>query len=295
MLVFAGEYGRSLGEALVKVDAGEKGEVEFKRFPNGELRIILQSDVKGKDCVAVQSMAIDPDRALVELMLMVDAFKENGAKRVVAVVPFMAYSYQHRHFEGEPLSVRVVGRALSVAGLGEVLVLDVHNPRVLEDFSIPVKNLDTNELFVEYVRSRGIKDCVVVSPDKGSRARATEFAEKVGCEIVQLEKKRDLATQEVVGLSVLSGDLKEGATCIMLDDSINNGRTVAAVSQWLRGQGVKSVEVYVTHFLGVPGSLETVMKGADILVTTNTIDHGLGDSERIKVLDAATVVISALS
>lgn len=283
MFIFSGKWGQSVGNSLVAQGKGDAGEVELSSFKNGELRVIIKTDVSDKDCAVVQSMAPEPNESLVEILLMVDALKEAGAKSVEVIIPFLGYSYQNRHFDREPVSVRAVARAISSSGADLVKVVDVHAMNCLDYFTIPAQNIETERVFADYLSQNKMKDIVVVGPDEGSHARAGRFAKMLDRPVFLLNKTRDEKTLDVVGLEVKEGEI--GETCVLIDDSINSGRTVVSVSEWLRKNGAKKVVWMVTHFLGVEGSLDKVSGSADLFVTTNSVDHGLEGGKNIEVLD----------
>lgn len=283
MLIFSGKWGQSVGKFLVSSGVGEKGEIEFSKHKNGELRMIVKTNITSQDCIVVQSMAPEPNESFVELLLMVDVLKEKGARRIEVIIPFLGYSYQNRHFDGEPVSARVIARAISSSGADSVKVVDIHAMNCLEYFTVPVQNIETEKIFAKYIKNNDMNRVVVVGPDKGSRARVKRFAKMIDKPVLLLQKTRDEKTLDVVDLKIVEGEIDE--TCILIDDSVNSGGTVVSVSDLLRVKGAKKVIWMVTHFLGVKGSLEKVMNSADLLVTTNSVDHGLKESDKVKILE----------
>lgn len=288
MIVFPGRFGQSVGQSLISRDGNELGLVTFSRFANGEARVTLASDVSGKECTVVQSMAPKPDEALVELLLVIDALKENGAQKISLCVPYLGYSLMNRHFDGEPVSARAVARAISSGGPDEVSVVDVHAEHVLQFFDVPVRTISPISLFGSWLTGQSLGPCVVVAPDDGAQARAREVAEALGASHVVARKVRNDKTTEIVDFTL---DLDAGVeTAVVVDDMVNTGGTTTRVANVLRERGVKRIVFCATHFLGVAGSLEKVAGAVDQFVTTNSIDHGLVDSERVAVLDLQAVL-----
>ena len=265
---------------LVTAD-GVKVDFSCGVFKNGEQRIKLLGNVNGARCVVVESMAPNPDEKLVRILLTVDALKENGARAVELFMPWMGYSLQNRHFDGEAVSSRVVARAISGSGADSVSVVDVHSDACLSYFTIPVKNISSAPVFSRYMQ-REQQQYTVVAPDAGSRGRVEDLAKLVNAPAAYLSKMRDEETLDVSGFTLLEGTL--GETCVLVDDAVNSGRTVVGVSRWLRSQGVKRVVWCVTHFLGVSESLELILPEVDLLVTTDSVENGLKTEGKIVVL-----------
>ncbi|MFH2019030.1 MAG: ribose-phosphate diphosphokinase [bacterium] len=284
MLIFAGRYGKTLGKSLTAWKKAREGEYTQSYFKNGERRIKILTEVKGEEVWVVQDMAKNADAALVELLLLIDAMKEMKAKKITAAVPFMAYSFQNRKFEGEPISARVIARTLSASGADEIILVDLHEKSILAHFTIPVKNISTTELFAEEIKKLELgKEVCVVAPDKGSAGRAERLSKLLGLPIVRVNKERDRRTLEVGGLKIVEGKLKD--TCLLIDDAVNSGRTVVEVSKWLRKKGAKKIVWLVTHFMSVEGSLEMILPTIDLLITTNSCEHGLKVSSKVKIIE----------
>lgn len=288
MIIVEGSYGKVLSKALSDRYKLELIKVKTDKFANRDSRVILEGDVEGQECMLVQSMARRTNHALVELLLIADALVENGASRVRAIVPFLGYSFQNRHFDNEPVSCRVVAKMISNSQVSEITVMDLHESSSIEFFDIPSKNIETSKIFGEWLRGSGLTDFCIVTPDKGSKDRALSLASMVGCDIVVLDKKRDIGTLKVVSNEVVEGRVLEN--CVVVDDAINTGGTLESVCNVLRENGAKHIVWISTHFLGIEGSYERVMSNIDTLVTTNTVDHGLVESEKVKILDASELV-----
>jgi len=284
MLIFAGSYGQTLGKSLRVWKKGQEGKYTESFFKNGERRIQINSKVSGKEVWVVQDMAREAEQALVELLLLVDALKDGGAKKITAIIPFLGYSFQNRQIAGEPISVRVIARTLSVSGIDQLMLVDLHEPTILKYFTIPVTNISTTTLFAGVVKKLKLeKNICVVAPDKGSTERAQKLAEASGLLLTRLTKERDLCTLEVGELKLVEGEVEE--TCVLIDDAINSGRTVVEVSECLRKRGAKKIIWLVTHFMGVAGSLEIIIPKIDLLVTTNSCAHGLKETKKVKIVE----------
>lgn len=288
MLIVEGNYGKSLSNAIAKRYSLRMISLTADKFANGDSRVKLAGDVSDQDCVIVQSMATRTNDSLVELLLIADALSESGAKSVRAVVPFLGYSFQNRHFEDEPISCRVSARMISASQIEEVIVIDLHEKSSIDFFDIPARNIETSKIFGEWLSRNSMNGYSIVTPDKGSKDRAEQLTSIVGGDVVVLDKKRDVQTLKVVKNEVIEGNV--GKKCLVVDDAINSGGTLESVCEVLRAKGAEEIVWVSTHFLGLDGSYERVMKVVDKLVTTNTVDHGLSDSENTVVLDASKLV-----
>ncbi len=269
----------------------EWGEVEFSRFPNGEQRVRVLSSVKDELCVVVQGMAEEPDKAWIRAMLLADALKENGAKGVKLVVPFLSYALMNRHFDQEPISVRVMGKSLSQF-FDEVEVWEVHEEEVAEFFTVPFYNRPILWEMAKEIQSYSsklkienweMKDVdVVVAPDKGSVVRARQVAREWGVELILGQKERDVVSTEIKDLKV-EGEVK-GKGVVIVDDLVNTGGTIVKTAELLKEQGVKEVGLMVAHWLPVGGNWERVEKTVDWVVVSNSVGVDF-ESEKLRVVE----------
>lgn len=284
MLIFAGSYGKTLAKSLKSWQNGQSGSYEESFFKNGERKIKILSRVKGKEVWVVQDMAREAEQALIELLLLVDGLKEAGAKKIVAIVPFLAYSFQNRRFEGEPISVRVIAKMISISGIDELLLVDLHEPSSLEYFTIPVTNVSMVDIFANEIKKLKLgEDVCVIAPDKGSAKRAQKLAKITDLPLTRLTKKRNLQTLEIGGLKLIQGKITE--TCILIDDAVNSGRTIVEISKWLKKRGAKKVIWLVSHFMGVKGSLGRIIPMIDQLITTNSCENGLKATKKVRIIE----------
>jgi len=281
VIVFAGSFGKGVSRSIV--DSGDEvGRVEYSKFANGEKRVILGSDVGDKECVVVQSMTGKPDEALVEALLLIDALKENGSSGVRLVVPLLGYSLMNRHFDNEPVSARVIAKAISSSGVDEVIIVDIHSKKVLEFFDVSVRNVDSTKLFVKCFREMELDDLMVVGPDDGSSDGVERLSSGLGVDGVVCEKIRDEKSTIIEKLDINVEKVTKNV--IISDDLVNTGGTISRIAELLRSKGAENVMLCAAHFLGVKGSREKVLNGVDLFVTTNSVDHGLNNGENVRVL-----------
>ncbi|HDZ35447.1 MAG TPA: ribose-phosphate diphosphokinase [Thermococcus sp.] len=252
-------------EDEIKALGGGVLDVEIKRFPDGEKYVrVLDS---AEEVTLVQSTFRPQDEHLVEMILLADALRERGVRKLRAVVPYLAYSRQDRVTkEGEPVSVRAVMKTLALY-YDELYVFDLHNPETLKFFPGKAVNLSPARAIAEYFGEK-LGEGVVLAPDKGARERAKAVAEKLGLEYSHFEKKRISPTE--VEMRPVDIDVK-GKNVLIVDDIISTGGTMIRAANLLREMGAGKVFVAATHGVFAEGAIERVSKAVDELAVTNTI------------------------
>jgi ribose-phosphate pyrophosphokinase len=282
-LVFAGDGTENLAAQLAQRLGSTVGQAEFKTFPDGEEYVRLVTDVKDQDVVIVQSTF--PPRRFFQLLLMLNACKEAGAKRVRAVVPYLAYARQDRVFKpGEPLSSRLVAECLSLYA-AEVITVDAHKDDIRAFYRIPFTNVSAETPIADELKR--LKVDVVLAPDAGAMPRAKAVAERIGAQFDYLEKKR--ITSEIVEMKPKNLDVKGKSVCI-LDDIISTGGTMAKALEQLARNGAREVYAACVHGLFLGDAAQRLRQaGAKVIVATNTIES---EHSRVSVAD---VVVQALA
>jgi len=240
-------------------------EVEIRKFPDGEKYVRVSGE--GDEAIVVQSTYFPQDEHLIELLLLGDALKEKGFKKLIAVVPYLAYSRQDRVTkDGEPISVRAIMRAVGIY-YDELYVFDLHNPKTLEFFPKKAVNLSPARAIAEYFKDK-LREGIVLAPDRGALERARAVAEILGVEFSYFEKKRISPTE--VQMTPVDIDV-EGKNVLIVDDIISTGGTMIRAANILRKMGAKRIYVVATHGVFAEGAIERVGKAVDELAVTNTI------------------------
>ena len=252
-------------EDEIKGLGGEVIDAEIRKFPDGEKYVRVLGSVE--EVTVVQSTFRPQDEHLLELLLIGDALRERGVKKLRAVVPYLAYSRQDRVTkDGEPVSVRAVMRALGIY-YDELYVFDLHNPETLRFFPGKAINVSPARAIAEYFGEK-LGDGIVLAPDKGARERAKAVAEKLGFEFSHFEKRRISPTE--VEMRPVDVDVS-GKNVLIVDDIISTGGTMVKAANLLREMGAKKVFVAATHGVFAEGAIERVGKAVDELAVTNTI------------------------
>ncbi len=269
MQLFSGSTNLPLARKITGILDIPLGITQITEFPNRETRVWVTEERIHKDVAVVQSFSGDPNKAIVEFCLLVDALRRSGAKTITAVVPWMGYSIQDKIFrQGEPLSSRVVADIIQSVRPDRIITVDLHNEAIQGFFSVPFTHLTAVPLFLERFKKLTI-DCVV-APDVGALKETTKIASQLGLPIVILNKQRDLHTGEVRIIGS-KGDI-EGKTALIMDDFISTGGTIIQAADFLKTQGVQKVIMGASHHLFVAGVQEKLAKSAlDELYITDTV------------------------
>jgi len=242
-------------------------------FPDGELIVKVEEDVRGRDCYIVQPTSHPANAHLMELFIWIDCLKRASAARVTAVIPYFGYARQDRKDEGRtPITAKLVANLLERSGADRVVSVDLHAAQVQGFFDIPVDHLHAGPVLVKWFKSLKLANRVFVSPDVGNVKRAQVYAAMLGGEICIIDKRRksgkDTEAKHIIG------DV-EGKNVLMVDDMITTGGTVTEACKILRGHGVKDIYMSATHAVFAPPAMERLSKcNFTKLAVTDTIPIG---------------------
>jgi ribose-phosphate pyrophosphokinase len=276
MIVVPGPASKELGEAVAAQLGLAAHPVEHRLFPDGESYLRLPPAINGEETVLVQTTAPDPDRKLMQLLIMARTARDLGATRVTACVPYLAYMRQDKRFlEGEALSLDVVLGLLEAAGVDDLVIVDAHNASSLRkmeaDHRVKVHNLSAIPLLAQYVKERGYGGAYSLSPDAGAIRLAEAAGRVLGGRHGYFEKSRDRKTGEVT-MKVKDLDV-DGVNAVVFDDIISSGSTTARAVEGLKRQGAAKVAAACVHALFMSGAEEKIrMAGADLIVTADTVE-----------------------
>ncbi|MDZ4728071.1 MAG: ribose-phosphate pyrophosphokinase [Leptospira sp.] len=243
--VFSGNANRPLAEEICQNLGIPNGAISVKRFSDGESSVKIEENVRGRDVFVVQSISFPSNDSLMELLLIIDALRRASARRITAVLPYYGYGRQDRKVEPRvPISARVVADLIETVGPNRVLTMDLHADQIQGFFRIPVDHLYFSPVLAEYINSLQLDDLAIVSPDSGGAERARNFGKKVNGSLAVIDKRRPKANESVV-MNVI-GDIKD-KHCLILDDMIDTGGTIAKAATALYENGAKSVMCCATH------------------------------------------------
>jgi ribose-phosphate pyrophosphokinase len=270
MKIILGPASKHLGEKIAGILGAQKVNVAFKIFPDGESYVRLEGDMRDEVAI-VQTTSPPQDSRLMQLALMADAAKRSGAKKITAVVPYLAYARQDRAFlQGEAVSIETIASMLKVAGVDALVTVNVHQQMVLDRLPFPAKSVSAIPLLAEYFKNRRFSDFFVIAPDKGAVHIAEEAGRVLGTGYGYLDKQRDRYTGQV-SMEKKTFNVK-GKTVIIFDDIISTGGTIVAAAKILKDQGAEKVYTACVHPLLVGDAEKRILDaGVEEVIGTDSI------------------------
>jgi ribose-phosphate pyrophosphokinase len=297
MKLFAGNSNRILAEAVSAYLSLPLGRVIARRFADQEIFVEIQENVRGEDVFVLQSTAYPANDNLMELLIMIDAFRRSSARRITAVIPYFGYARQDRRTSGRtPISAKLVANLITEAGASRVLTLDLHAGQIQGFFDIPTDNLHSvPTLARDVARTKDVSNVVVVSPDVGGVVRARSLAKRLNAGLAIVDKRREKAGESEV-MNVI-GDV-EAKDCILVDDIVDSGGTLCNAADALMARGAISVTAYITHGV-LSGAAADRIANSQLkeLVITDSIQPtpAVMNCRNIRVLSVGELIGEAIS
>ena len=295
--IFAGNSNPKLASDIADILGIPLGESEVSTFSDGEISVNTFETVRGADVFIIQSTNAPVNDNLMELLIMIDAFKRASVGSVTAVMPYYGYARQDRKAKArDPITAKLVADIITTAGADRVLTMDLHAAQIQGYFNIPVDNLMGTPILAKYFIQNGFKDrddVVVVAPDLGSVARSRKFADKLHAPIAIIDKRRPKANVSEV-MNVI-GDIK-GKTCIMMDDIIDTAGTITNGANALVNLGAKDVYACCSHGVLSGPAIERINDSViKKLITLNTINLPEEKKfEKLTILSVAPILAEAI-
>ena len=268
--IFTGNANPELAKEICDYLGLPLGEAFVGRFNNGEVQIMIDESVRGKDVFIIQPTSYPVNDNLMELMVMADALKRASARHITAVVPYYGYARQDRKTRGrEPITAKLVANLMQTSGITRLVTVDLHAGQIQGFFDVPVDHLYGASILAKYINEKNLEDAIVVSPDLGGVTRARDLADRIGAPIAIIEKKRP--EPGVAKVMNLIGDVK-GKNCIIVDDIVDTAGSLVEGAKALEEFGAKSVTAAVTHaVLTDPASERIANSNIKELIVTNTM------------------------
>ncbi|HNU91091.1 MAG TPA: ribose-phosphate pyrophosphokinase [Spirochaetota bacterium] len=270
MKIISGSSNRPLAEEIAKYLNISLSEVELRKFKDNEISVKIGENVREIDLFIVQSTCNPANDHLMELLLMIDAAFRASARRITAVIPYFGYARQDRKVEPRvPISAKVVANILHAVGIKRVLTVELHSDQIQGFFDVPVDNLISTPIMVDYIKKLNIEDAIIVSPDTGGVERARFLGKRLNAGLAIIDKRRPEANVSKV-MHVI-GDVK-GKNCILLDDMIDTGGSISGAARALREDGARDIYCVATHPVLSADAAEK-LRSAEFkeIVVTNTI------------------------
>ena len=289
--IFTGTAHPALAGAICNYLEVSLGRAELGRFSDGEIYFQILENVRGADVFVVQPCCHPVDCSLLELLLMIDAFKRASAWRITAVVPYYCYARQDRKDKPRvPISAKLVADLLETAGATRALTLDLHAPQIQAYFNVPVDHLYASPVLVEYFKQKKFPNLTVVSPDAGGVERARAFAKKLDVPLAIVDKRRvDVDVSEVMHII---GEIR-GRTALIVDDIIDTAGTLAKTAEALLREGALTVYAGCTHAVLSGPAVERICTSllTEVVVTDSVpLSDSAKKTPKIKVLSVAALL-----
>jgi ribose-phosphate pyrophosphokinase len=284
----AGEIAGHLGIPL--------GQARLSRFADTEVSFQIDENIRGTDVFVVQPTCTPVDEHLVELLIMIDAFRRSSAARITAVIPYYGYARQDRKDKPRvPISAKLVANILSAAGANRVLTMDLHKAQIQGFFDIPVDHLFAAPVIIDYLARQRLPEITIVAPDAGGAERARAYAKRLGAGLAVVDKRRSQETGAAEVMNVI-GDV-EGHTCILQDDIVDTAGTMQKAANALMANGAVRVLACAVHGVLSGPALERIEQSPiEKMIVTNTIrlDDKRSRCQKLVVLSVARLLAQAI-
>jgi len=297
--IFSGSAHPELAREIAAFLGVSLGQARLKRFPDTEVSFQIDENIRGTDIFVVQPTCANGtasvDQHIMELMIMIDAFRRSSAARITAVLPYYGYARQDRKDKPRvPISAKLVANVLSAAGANRVLTMDLHKAQIQAFFDIPVDHLFAAPVIIDYLSRMEHPNLTMVAPDAGGAERARAYAKRLNAELAVIDKRRtDDGTAEVMNVV---GEVS-GRTCIIQDDIIDTAGTITKAAAALKANGAEKIFACAVHGVLSGPAIDRIEKSPiDKMIVTNTIPL-TGDKakcEKIKVLSVARLLGQAI-
>ncbi len=270
MKVFSGSSNPALAQEVADFLKIELGKCVLERFSDGEIHFYIDENVRGEDVFIIQSGNQDANFHMMELFIMMDAFKRASAERITAVIPYYCYARQDwKDKPRVPLSARLIADLMEAAGATRILTMDLHSPQIQGFFSVPVDNLRAGPVLANYLQNLDLEDLTVVSPDAGGVERARVFAKRVSAELAIIDKRRP--APNVAKILHVIGEVKD-RDVVILDDMVDTGGTLVQTVKALKREGAKKVYAACSHAILSGQAVDKIVNSElENLIVTNTI------------------------
>jgi len=293
--VFSGSAHPQLAKDIAAFLGVSVGQARLRRFPDSEVSFQIDENIRGTDVFVVQPTCSPVDQHIMELLIMIDAFKRSSAARITAVLPYFGYARQDRKDKPRvPISAKLVANVLSAAGTNRVLTMDLHKAQIQGFFDIPVDHLFAAPVIIDYLSKLDYPRLTLVSPDAGGAERARAYAKRLDAELAVIDKRRsDDGTAEVMNVI---GDVS-GRACILQDDIIDTAGTITKGAKALKENGAARIFACAVHGVLSGSAIDRIESSPiDKLIVTNTIplNATAASSTKIVVLSVARLLGQAI-
>ncbi len=293
--IFTGNSNLNLATKICEYLELPLGGAKVTTFSDGEIQIEINENVRGKDVFVIQSTSAPVNDNLVELLLMIDAFKRSSARRITAVMPYYGYARQDKKVAPRvPISAKLVADMLTVAGANRLITLDLHAGQIQGFFNIPVDNLFAAPVLIDYIRANYDRDLAIVSPDAGGVERARAFAKRLDADLAIVDKRRS-APNQAKAMAVI-GNVRD-KVAVVLDDMVDTAGTLVEAAEALAREGAQEVHACCAHAVLSGPAVDRIRKSVlkNVVVTdTVPLKPAAAECPKIKVLSISALVGEAI-
>lgn len=296
--IFSGNAHRSLAEDICQYLGIELGRANTTRFPDGEFNFQILENVRGGDVFIVQSTCPPVDSHVMELLIMIDAFRRSSADRITVVIPYYGYARGDKKDRPRiPISARLVANLITTAGANRVLAVDLHAPQIQGFFDIPVDHLFAAPVMIDYFTNNPIEDLVVVAPDPGGAERARAYAKRLNADFAIVDKRRDKSQPGHSEAEVMHvvGNV-EGRNALIVDDMVDTAGTLTKVAEALQKKGAQRILTSCVHAVLSGNAIQRICSSPlEKVITTNTMPRKEECSpSRFEYLNIAPLLAEAI-
>lgn len=294
-LLFSGSSHPELAKEVADYLGVDVSPLDLSLFPDGEISLQVMENVRGRDVFVLQTIALDPNYYLMELLILIDALKRASAKSINVIIPYLGYCRQDRKDKPRvPITAKLVANMIEKAGANQVLTMDLHADQIQGFFDIPVDNLYGRPLLAEAVRELNLSDCIVVAPDAGSVKLTRDYANQLGVEFAVLDKDR--LGPDKVEIVTLIGDIK-GKDVLLADDMCSTAGTLVSAAKACREEGARRIIAAITHGLFVGEAIKKIEASPiELLLVSNSIPETerLQGTSKMKFVSIAPLLGKAI-
>lgn len=292
--IFTGNAHPALAQEICDYIGVPLGKAVCGRFNNGEIQVMVNESVRGKDVFIIQPTGAPVNDNLMELLIMVDAMKRASARHITVIVPYYGYARQDRKTRGrEPISAKLVADLMSTAGVTRVVTMDLHAGQIQGFFDVPVDHLMSTSILAKYIKSMKLENLTIVSPDLGGVTRARELADRLGAPIAIIEKRRP--EPGVAKVMNIIGTVKD-RSCVLVDDIVDTAGSLCEGAKALDKAGAMGVYAAVCHPVLTDPATERVKNSClkQLIVTNSLPIEDYKKQTKLKVLSVAPLLGEAI-
>ena len=292
--IFTGNAHPALAQEICDYIGVPLGKAVCGRFNNGEIQVMVNESVRGKDVFIIQPTGAPVNDNLMELLIMVDAMKRASARHITVIVPYYGYARQDRKTRGrEPISAKLVADLMSTAGVTRVVTMDLHAGQIQGFFDVPVDHLMSTSILAKYIKSMKLENLTIVPPDLGGVTRARELADRLGAPIAIIEKRRP--EPGVAKVMNIIGTVKD-RSCVLVDDIVDTAGSLCEGAKALDKAGAMGVYAAVCHPVLTDPATERVKNSClkQLIVTNSLPIEDYKKQTKLKVLSVAPLLGEAI-